>query len=192
MKVAFKILQFVKASLPWFFQKGGGAQFWTTPDGSFWMAPDGQYWVIGDGDSRHLSWIRSLIAPIQLLNDWFQSYADNVVYHLYLTGQVIYLEHYLNDLFDKTQRRIWIEDGSVVLPPFLFNKVDHEAPLYLYNEGEDEPFYLYAKSDYNVQEMFIVHIPADLPLPDLYLENRIRAAVNRYKQAGAFYTIVND
>jgi hypothetical protein len=192
MKVAFKILQFVKSALPWFLQKGNNTQFWTTPDGSFWMDPDNSFWTIEEGDSRHLSWIRSLIAPVQKLNDWFHTYADNIVYHLNLTGQVMYLEHYLNDLFDLELRRIWIEDGSLVLPPFLFNKADNEAPLYIYNKADNEvPFYMYRKSDYNVQEMFIVHIPAVLPL-DQYLENRIRAAVNRYKQAGAIYKIVND
>lgn len=191
MKVSFKIFQFIKNAIPWFLQKGNGSQFWTTPDGSFWMDPDGSFWTIEEGDNRHLAWIRSLVAPIQKLNDWFSSYAAGIVYHLNLTGQVIYLEHYLNDLFDKEIRRIWIEDGTLVLPPFLYNKADNADIFYLYNKGGNDPFYLYDKADYDVQEMFIVHIPADLPL-DQYLENRIRAAVNRYKQAGSHYKIVND
>ena len=118
-------------------------------------------------------------------------YASNVYYLLNLTGQVIYIEHYLNDLFDADLREIYIEDDSLLLPPFLYLKEDNipdSEMLYLY--PNTNPIYLYNQIDYYSQGSFIVYVPVRLLLTSEY-ENRIRAAVNRYKQAGVGYKVVN-
>jgi len=196
MRYDFDIFKYIKKAVPWFLYKLGEGFFWQAPDGLFWEAPNGEFWSTGGNESRHLDWIKSFLSPLQTLNKLFKAYTDDIMYHLYLTGQVIYLEHYLNDLFDAEQRRIYISDGALVLPPYLYTKDDYSRHnnipiLYLYNKADGEaPFYLYNKVAYDVQEEFIINVPSDLPITS-YLENRIRAATNKYKQAGAIYSIVN-
>ena len=139
---------------------------------------------------RMIAWVNSLIAPLQLLNGDFQSFVSSVRYKMYLTGQVIYLEHYLNDLFDASERRIYISDSLPALAPFLYNKVDGEH-LTIYNKSEGQaPVYLYTKEDLSGQNDFIINVPAVIPVT-ANLEKQIEAAVERYKQAGARYLIQN-
>ncbi len=196
MRYDFNIFKYIKKAIPWFLYRLDGGLFWMAPDGLFWQAPNGDFWNTGDGESRHLDWIKSLLNPLQTLNKLFKLYTDDILYHMYLTGQVIYLEHYLNDLFDNEKRRIYISDGSLVLPPFLYTKYDYSKHsnipiLYLFLKADGStPFYLYNKTDYDVQEEFIINVPNEIPLTP-YIENRIRAATNKYKQAGSIYSIVN-
>ena len=176
--------------IPHFLKLLGTGLSWVTQSGISWVTDNGLSWTV-EGESRQIDWIRSLIQPIQQLNDKVKQYTDDVYYRLNLTGQVIYLEHYLNDLFDKDQRRIYLSDDNLVLPPYLFNKSDGEAVLNLYNEADGEtPFHLYNKQDYFNQGSFVINVPAAIILTQSML-NRIKRATNQYKQAGVSYSIVN-
>lgn len=139
---------------------------------------------------RFIAWVSALVSPLQTLHDLYVNYAQTVRYRLSLTGQVIYLEHYLNDLFDNSQRRIYIEDASeLLLPPYLYNKpTPHGTQIYIKNKSEGgDKFYLRNRAEYNNQANFIVWVPAELEPQNA--EHLFRAAVNRYKQAGAIYSI---
>ena len=198
---AFDIFQYCKGVIPHYLQKIGDALIWQTMEGLNWITEGGFAWTTGT-PSRHLDWIQSLLAPLQVLNATFAAYVNNTRYLLYLTGQVIYLEHYLNDLFDPTLRRIYIDDGALVLPPYLYNKDDFPVydPLqphpvfppgvwFLYNKADDEQiFYLNNKQDFASNGWFIVFVPAAIPLTSSLID-QIKRAVNRYKQAGPTYLI---
>jgi len=180
---------FCKNLIPHFLQKVGQVLNWVTGSNLIWITPDGQSWGTGT-PSRHLDWIKSLLAPLQSLHERFFSKSQETLYIMSITGQVIYLERYLNDLFDNVERRIYIDDGTIILPPYLYNIVDNEVIWYLYNDADDEtPFYIYNQIEYSVQGEFVIHVPSAIPLTSLLI-SQISAAVDRFKQAGVRYKIV--
>jgi hypothetical protein len=176
-----------KDLLPHFLQKKA-AMAWVTASDFFWITVDGQAWGT-DSAARHLAWLRALMAPLQSLNVAFREYVAEVRYAMYLTGQVIYLEHYLNDLYDPVARRIYIEDGDAGVPLFLYNKEEAQAPIIIYNKAESETApVLFIKADVEGQFDFAIVIPwANIPDVEAL---KMRSRVNKYKIAGKRYDIV--
>lgn len=137
---------------------------------------------------RILAFLESLLAPVQALNDDFETYIPIARRKATFTGQVVYLERLLNDEFDPTLRRIYIADGQAnVLPPFVFNKVE-QRPAIIYNKAENAtPFYLYNSSEYFTEPDFIIMVPASVLNPAIQV--RIERQVNQYKQAGKNFQV---
>lgn len=189
MNYGFNIFLYCKSIIPHFLQKLGDQLIWQTAEGLNWITAGGLFWGTAT-PSRHLDWVESLLRPLQTLNTSLSDFINETRYLMKLTGQVIYLEHYLNDLFDPVLRRIYIEDGSLVLPPYLYNQADNHLPVwYLYNEAEPHhTVYLYNTIEYATNGWFIVYVPAAIPLTPTFLA-LCRRAVNRYKQAGPTYQI---
>lgn len=136
---------------------------------------------------RFSQWIGSLVAPIQSLNSYLVGLVSDIRYKLLFDGQVIYLEHVLNDTFDATNREIYIDDpGSYVDEnyvfnhPFdsliLYNKVESQAPLYIYNAEE--------YNDLNVD--FVVFIPSTIVF-NPSVEVQLRQIIDRYRHVGRRY-----
>jgi len=176
--------------VPYFLRKLGNDLKWETTAGLIWVTSEFEAWGTS-GSGRHLDWVCTLVSPVSWLNQRMLEYAADVYYRLHITGQVIYLEHYLNDLFDADDRGIYISDDNLIFPPFLFRNSDdisEDDELLLYPDSD--PIILYNQFDYYDQGSFVVNLPGTLPV-NPSLENRIRAAVNRYKQAGVKYTVVN-
>ncbi len=179
--------QVAKNLLPHFLQKKE-ILGWITEGGLFWVTATGESWGTGDA-SRHLAWLRSLMAPLQSLNSTFVDYVADVRYRLRLTGQVIYLEHYLNDLYDNVERRIYITDGDAILPVFIYNKADGQEPIDIYNKSEMQaPLYLTNKSEFDGNVDFIINIPYDTATTPILLD-KIKASTNIYKPAARRYRI---
>lgn len=163
---------------------GGG---WVTSGGLNWITAGGSFW--GAVDNKHCAWLKVLVKPIQTLHSQFLDLVTSTRYKMNLTGQVIYLEHYLNDLFDVAQRRIFIEDGSAIIAPFIFLKSENQPDEIVYKKSENaDDLILRTLSEYSSVFDFIVKVPLAIPLTE-DLKNKIRAAVNQYKQAGSSYTI---
>lgn len=143
-------------------------------------------WVLWK--SKMLDNLKAFLKPVQDLNDDFVLFVAKSRREANFTGQVIYLEHLLNDEFDASQRRIYIDDGQAnILPPFVFNKIE-QRPIYLYNKSENQPkFYLYNKSEYFTNADFIVFVPNAILTASLVVE--MERAVNYYKQAGKTFGI---
>lgn len=139
--------------------------------------------------ARFVSWLGTLLAPLQSLNATFKSWGDGLRYDLRFTGQVIYLEHILNDLYDPSLRRIYIADpsGSYSITTTLWNFVEAQARTFFYNFSEGQP----APVARNYSEVFVagvdfvVKIPASLSVT-LTL-NRMRKLIDRYRPAGKRY-----
>jgi hypothetical protein len=107
---------------------------------------------------------------------------------MFTTGQVVYMEHYLNDIYDNSLRRIYIDDGNAGTPFFLYNKVDGTPNEYIYNKSElaTAPI-LYNQADYADQVDFIVVIPwANIPSADVTI---MSARIRKYKLAGKRFEI---
>jgi hypothetical protein len=138
---------------------------------------------------RTKDYMKSLLKPLQDFNDDFVVYVNETFYLTSFTGQVIYLEHILNDLYDDIDRLIFISDGNLLpLPPYIYNKIE-ARPRYIYNKSEASPnkTYLYNKDEYHTSLDFIVNVPVGIY--DAALDTKIRAIVRRYKLAGKRFSI---
>jgi hypothetical protein len=134
-------------------------------------------------------WVQALLNGLQGTNEAFTDYVNETFYLTSFTGQVVYLEHILNDRFDAALRRIYIEDGNLLpLPPYLYNKIE-QRPLDLHNKSEASPhkIYLYNKQEYLTSLDFIVFVPTAILTTELEL--RIKAIVKRYKLAGKRFAV---
>lgn len=165
-----------------YFLRASDQLYWATQGGLLWVTNQFQAWSVDSADSRHRHWVEALLKPVDWLNYQMATYANDVYYRLHITGQVVYLEHYLNDLYDPTNRAIYITDDSLVEPPYLLLKNNVPGGL---NLGTID---LYRREDYEGQGSFIIHVPGQ-SLTDL-LKKKISSATNRYRMAGAHYTIV--
>ena len=148
MTYGLNIFQYAKELIPRFLRGVTTSTVWVDPGGQPWITAAGEPWGL-IGQSRHLDWVESLLKGLQDINDMFDDCALETKYLMNLTGQVIYLEHYLNDLFDPDLRRIFISDDSILLAPYLYTIADGHTPVwYLYNIADGEPpFYLYNTID---------------------------------------------
>lgn len=140
--------------------------------------------------ARFVAWLGSLLAALQSLNAAFKSWGDGLRYDLRFTGQVVYLEHVLNDQYDSALRRIYIADpaGSYSITTTLWNFIEAQTRTFFYNFSESQP----AQVARNHSEVFVsgvdfvVKIPASLNVT-LTL-NRMRKLIDRYRLAGKRYT----
>lgn len=139
---------------------------------------------------RHMAWVAALLQPVASLNGQFAAWATATRERANVTGQVASLEKFLNDLFDATERRIFISDGQPAVPPFVFNKAENDA-LLVWNKAENpaSPF-LNNAAEFADDVDFIVNVPAALPLVPAIVSS-IRAAVNLYRPAGRRYSLIN-
>lgn len=133
-----------------------------------------------------LKLIKSLLQPTKLLYDDFISYRETTLYYMSFTGQVISLEHLLNDQYDNTDRDIYIVDTADIVYVYFWNVLENRPNHYLYNKSESKPpLYLKNRDEYISYVHFIIMIPSDV----VFNEDSLRALVNRYKIAGKKYSI---
>lgn len=131
------------------------------------------------------SWLYIILRPITLLNGLFQQFKGSTNYKLNFNGQVIYLEHYLNDLYDTTQRRIYIEDTANIDYNYVYNIAELIPTLMVYNSNENIPVYVVNENEVVEQFNFIVNIPNSIS----FTEKIIRSQIDYYKVAGKKYKI---
>lgn len=135
--------------------------------------------------ARMMAWLNALVNPVVGVYRLFVRYRDAKLYQLAITPQVCYMEKMLNDRFDNTDRRIYIEDGQRFDPVYLFLEAENK-PLYLYREVEAQPVYIYTPGETSENgNDFIVFVPAGL----VYNATEMRALINQYKLAGKRYAI---
>lgn len=134
---------------------------------------------------KTLAFVRVLIEPvIKLYNDLI-AFRNDVVYKINHNGQVVYLQKVLNDRFDPSERRIYITDGNI------------NEPTYIYTYLENKPIFLGKRHIYSREELkfrdvdFVVVFPSNFLLKGEVLI-RIKALVNYYKLASKTYEIINE
>src|SRR5690606_15477534 len=76
-----------------------------------------------------MQWLQLMLSEVRKHWDSFVVYRSAKLYDVNHTGQVIYLEKALNDAFDNTLRRIYIDDGDFGDRVFVY---DRTQPLMLY------------------------------------------------------------
>ncbi|HRO76660.1 MAG TPA: hypothetical protein PLP27_10990 [Crocinitomicaceae bacterium] len=131
-------------------------------------------------------YLQAALKPLRQLHDVFQTFYTVKRYELAFNGQVIYLEHLLNDKFNPSATpKIYIEDMTISEPFYLYNDLENAEPVYLWNASEDEePVYLFNQAEYAVG--FIIYVPMGV----VTNWNEFRYWVDKYKLKSKEYTII--
>ena len=138
--------------------------------------------------SNQSTFMAALHFPLKHLNTLFFRFRESVFYQLAHDSRKISIEKVLNDKFDPSSRRIYIENVQPKPQNYLYEKGD-EKPLYLYEPEDDQPVYL---EDLNSLELssvnFTVFLPNAIKSTGASMEPNqklaINTQVNNYKLAG--------
>lgn len=134
-----------------------------------------------------MAWLKCIIAPLKRLAAEFDVFRNANIYRLGRGPQVVHIECVLNDRWDTGQRRIYIIDGEVLEPLYIYRDAEgKDAPyIYLEAEGQQAP-YLYTEAELNAVGIdFIIRIPASI----IFDINELKALVDRYRLPGKVYII---
>lgn len=126
-----------------------------------------------------LAMCKVLLKPLKTLFTSFTDYRGEVQRQLRYNSQHIVLSNLLNNLFDNSQRRIYIQSSLTLKPPtYLFIKADNK-PVYIYPKSENKPHFIYTIAEHTEGPDFIVFV-ATGSLTSAQ-EVKLKAVVNTYK-----------
>lgn len=111
-----------------------------------------------------------------------------LLYKLSITPQVCYLEKMLNTQYDPTERRIYIEDGKQFAELFIYQEAE-EQPVFLYQEDEeDKPeIFIYTQGEGTGEGSFdfVVYVPVAVP----FNIDEMGSLIRTFKLAGKLFYI---
>lgn len=137
---------------------------------------------------KMLHWLMALNAPVIELYNRFLQYRASTLYKLNYTPQVFSIENVLNDAFDRTQRRIYIEDGEYTFPVYFYDRND-DRPVRFPDRGEDGAVRFYDRSSLLVSDVdFTVILPQGLGLSNAEMI-RLNALIDFYKLPDRTHTV---
>lgn len=131
---------------------------------------------------RLMAYLSAILSPLVALHYTWTQFRNTNLYKLAHTGQVCYLRGALNDAFDPSERRIYI-DGSG----------GDATATYIYTPGEEQPKFLGTLFLRNSLEFadtgadFLVYVPASIVASQNY---ELRALIDYYKVASKRYLII--
>lgn len=135
---------------------------------------------------KFIDWLMTAFKGLRDIYSEFIQFRNDTTYWLYFNGQIIYLEHVLNDQFDPVNRGIYIENLADIQYDYLYNAIEQRTPVYLDNKSENKPpDYFVNQSEYDNHITFIVWVPATVT----FNINKMKAIVNKYRIAGKTYQI---
>lgn len=118
--------------------------------------------------------VNAMYVPLAALHNTFLLFRTAKQYQIRMNYQTCYLEAFLNDRFDFSLRRIYIEDAETVDQVYLYQD-EEDRPIYLYQDTENNPVYLYTEGESigDLLNDFIVWVPIGV----LFDENEMRAMI---------------
>lgn len=135
-----------------------------------------------------LAYCLVLVGPFVTVYNSLLTFRQFLQYKLSITPQVCYLEKMLNDQYDNTERRIYIDDATLVEGIFIFQE-EEEEPLFIFTEAEvtKPKTFLFTEGETSGAGLndFIVYYPAGL----LFNMNELVSLVNQYKLASKKFTV---
>lgn len=132
-----------------------------------------------------VAYFKVAISGVEYNYGLFQGARAAHLYELNHTGQVCSLEGALNDRFDNSLRRVYIIDGLVILPLYVYRRVEAKL-VYLRKRSESTGIkFLRKRGELSMGGTFIIKVPSALSFD----ANEMRALTNKYKLAGKAYTI---
>lgn len=128
---------------------------------------------------RMLAMVNACATSLTSVYMQFRTFRNSNLYYLGITPQTCYLEKLLNDRYDFTSRRIYIDD-AVDKPPTYIYQTEELKPLYLgtayiYTSGESG----------DLKDDFIVFVPTGLQFESAEMVSLVKA----FKLAGTKFKI---
>ncbi|MBS0647401.1 MAG: hypothetical protein JSR97_12550 [Verrucomicrobia bacterium] len=91
----------------------------------------------------------------------------------------------MNDRYDSTLRRIYIDDGQEKPPFYIFQRPELK-PKFIYKNTENRPKYIYTSGESgNLTDDFVIYVPMGLA----FEEPEMVSLVKVYKLAGTKFKI---
>lgn len=140
-------------------------------------------------NAPRLQYIYSMINELKQVNGRFVTFSDDVQFRVKFDSRVIYLEEYLNLTYDATLKRIFISDGNLNDRNYIFNYLEgRDSGITMRNQGESmtDISHLRNRVESFTEYDYIINIPTAIT----FVENEVRARVNKYNAAGMRYNIV--
>lgn len=137
---------------------------------------------------RHYNWLWALLKPFRWLYDQFVVFRGIIRDEISRNGQEISLEKILNDRYDPTLKRIYIDDYQATTPVaiWLISELQPITALWLISEiPPGTALELKTIEEHGSLGIFIVYIPIGLVF-DLVI---LSGLINRYKLAGLQWKI---
>ena len=94
--------------------------------------------------SRMVSYVKLLVSYIEKIYDNYIAFRAVKLYDINFTGQIMYLQKKLRDVFGC--QGITIEDGLLSLPFYLSNQIEQDLPIYIGNNFINEHEYSVGES----------------------------------------------
>lgn len=140
-----------------------------------------------DGTGNILSYIRHALGGLQSLNDQFYDFVIDKKEELKYNSQIIYLQKRLNDLFDNTQRRVYIANISSIPIQYVYNNTEFQNDyVYSITEANKNNFIVGDLSEIGTDSYdFKVYVPSTL----VYNEDYMNSIINKYKLIDKIHTI---
>lgn len=134
---------------------------------------------------RILALLNAMAKPVTLIHQDFLKYRKAKLYQLMITPQKCWLERLLNDRYDFTQRRIYIDDGVDHPPTYIYQDAELK-PLFLRQAQEDKPVTIYTSGESgDLKDDFVIYVPVDIDFEDAEMTSLVKA----YKLAGTKFKI---
>jgi len=135
--------------------------------------------------SKFIAWMNVLVKPVNFLYQSLLNYRKAKLYQLMITPQKCYLERLLNDRYDYSLRRIYINDG-LDKPPFYIFMDSELKPQWLYRHSEAKPDWIFTGGESGtITDDFIVYVPSDITFEQPEMISLVKA----YKLAGTKFRI---
>jgi hypothetical protein len=158
--------------------------------------------------TKFKDYLKACLKPFIYVYNIFIATRKKILFELRHTGQVIYLEHMLNAVFNYglpaytsgTPTGIYLGPGSVELDSqFIFTKIEIETEdKWVYEKTETPPddhfVWIYTKEELNNLDYdFSIYVPIAIGdvTTNQTLYNQIASWVNKYRQAGKRFKILN-
>lgn len=134
-----------------------------------------------------LAYLNVIVGSIVYIYNNLILFRDQIIYKLTITPQVCFLEKMLNDRYDNVLRSIYIEDGAVHSPLFVFTTAEAQPVfIYLKSEASKPKTFLYSKGEVSTVTFdFIVFVPVEVSFD----VDEMSALVNSYKLASKLFSI---
>jgi len=132
-----------------------------------------------------MAFAKAAYAPLVTLHNGFMAFRKAKFYQIEMNYQTCYLESFLNDRFDPSQRRIYIEDAESRDGTFVFTRAE-DQPLVIHKRIESVPRFIYTRGESNGDMLndFIVFVPASVTFD----EYELRAMIST-KLSGKRYSV---
>jgi hypothetical protein len=141
--------------------------------------------LLGKGNGNVLRFLQACLSALQTLNNLFNAFTQNAQENIKFNGQKIYLQRRLNDLYDPTQRRIYIVTEQGIETKYIYDNNELQTD-YVYETIEaSAPFYISDINETGADYDFIIYVPVSL----IYNANAFNATVSRYLAADKIYVI---